>query len=317
MDRKLLFAVDGSERGLQAASILGNLLRDQSDYEVLQFHCVQQLAMLYPGEFADIEISQRFTIDAQKKVGNSILDASREALVQGGFPRDRIISRVGLNCSDPAQAIMAEAENERIRTIVLGRRGRSPMESLLLGSVSSKVAQYARHRSVWIVDTPINQSRKVLVAMAGEPDSRALTYYTAEFLAPIPQLQYTFFHIMPPVPPTFWDDGHILQPSEQKDREKRIEKWRSEWTRGVEKFMDEACHAVTQQGVPEKNVEKRIVQTKEGVARDLLNEILRGEYQMVVMGKRSFHERKPFLMGSHANKILQNIEKAILCLIDA
>lgn len=317
MDKKLLFAVDGSERGLQVASILGNLLTDQNGYEIMQFHCVQQLAMLYPGEFTDTEISQRVTTDAQKKAGNAILDASREALVQGGFPRDRIVSRVRLDCSDPAQAVMAEAENERIRTVVLGRRGRSSMESLLLGSVSSKVAQYARHRSVWIVDTPISQSRKVLIAMAGEPDSRALTSYTAEFLAPIPHLQYTFFHIMPPVPPTFWDDGHILQPAEQKDREKRIEKWRSEWTRGVDRCMDEASRSVAQQGVPTQNVVKRIVQTKEGVARDLLNEIVREEYQLVVMGKRSFHERKPFLMGSHANKILQNIQRAILCLIDA
>jgi nucleotide-binding universal stress UspA family protein len=317
MGKKMLFAVDGSERGLQAASILGNLLENQTGYEVMLFHCVQQLAMLYPGEFADMEISQRFSLEAQNKVGKAILDASQQALVQSGFPEDRIISKIGLNCSDPAQAIMAEAENELIRTVILGRRGRSPIESLLLGSVSSKVAQYARHRSVWIVDTPINQSRKVLIAMAGAPDSRALTQYTAEFLAPIPHMHYTFFHIIPPVPPTFWDDGHILEPTEQKDRQKRIEKWRSEWSRGVEKFMDEACQAVIQQGVPEKNVEKRIVQTKEGIARDLLNEIVREEYQMVVIGKRSFHERKPFLMGSHANKVLQNIQKAILCLIDA
>jgi nucleotide-binding universal stress UspA family protein len=70
-------------------------------------------------------------------------------------------------------------------------------------------------------------------------------------------------------------------------------------------------------GVPEKSIETLILQTKEGIARDLLNEIEQHKFQMVVMGKRSFRERKPFLMGSHANKILQSVKGAILCLVDS
>lgn len=317
MSSSILFAVDGSESSLQVASVLGKLLKDQTRNDILLFHCVQQLATLYPGEIAEIESSDRSSIDLQKKLGDAVLTSSRHALEDVGFAPNRIRSDLGLGCIDPAQDILARAEEEKIRTIALGRRGRSPLQSLLLGSVSSKVAHYSRYRTVWIVDSEVDQTHKVLVAMAGLPDSRALTYYATEFLAPIPGMHYTLFHIMPPIPPTFWDDGHILGPEEQKDRQSRINKWRQEWTQKVEKFMDEACHSLVEQGVPEQNVEKLIVQTKEGIARDLLNEITQGRYQMVVMGKKSFHERKPFLMGSHANKVLQNIEKSILCLVDA
>ena len=317
MDKSILFAVDGSESSLQVASVLGKLLKDQTRNDILVFHCVQQLATIYPGEIAEIQSSDRSSTDLQKKLGDAVLGSSRNALEEAGFPVNRIRLELGLGCLDPAQDILAKAEAERIRTIALGRRGRSTLQSLLLGSVSSKVAHYARYRTVWIVDSEVDQTNKVLIAMAGLPDSRALTYYATEFLAPIPQMHYTLFHIMPPVPPTFWDDGHILGPEEQKDRQSRINNWRQEWTRKVEKFMDEACHSIVEQGVPAINVEKRIVQTKEGIARDLLNEINLGRYQMVVMGKKSFHERKPFLMGSHANKVLQNIERAILCLVDA
>ena len=317
MNRRVLLAVDGSEKSLEATSILGQLLKDRSNLDILLFHCVQQLGMLYPGELTEVEISQQLSLDAQTKVGDAVLASSSRALAESGFPEDRIQLKLGLGCTDPAQEIMTEADSERIRTIALGRRGRAPLGNFLLGSVSSKVAQYARYRTVWIIDAPVNQTRKVLVALAGAPDSRALTYYTAEFLAPIPQMHYTFFHIMPPIPPTFWDDGHILGSEEQKDRKSRIEEWRSDWTQKVEKFMDEACHSVVEQGVSPQNVEKRILKTKEGIARDLLNEIARGEYHVVVMGKKSFYERKPFLMGSHANKVLQNIQKAILCLVDA
>lgn len=317
MGKKILLAVDGSESNLKAISVVGQLLKDQKDCEILLLHCVQPSAMLYPGELAGIQGTQGFSPEVQQKHGNSILDAARRMLTADGFPADLIRTELHLGCTDPAQDILSQTESEGIRTIVVGRRGRSSIENLLLGSVSSKVAQYSRYKTVWIVDAPVHQTRKVLVAIAGVPDSRALTYYTVEYLASIPEMHYTLLHIMPPIPPTFWDNGHILAPDEQKDRQVRIERWRAEWIRNVEKFMDEACHALVAQGVPSDSVERKIVQTKEGIARDLLNDITREEYQVVVMGKRSFDERKPFLMGSHANKILQNIKKAILCLVDA
>ena len=81
--------------------------------------------------------------------------------------------------------------------------------------------------------------------------------------------------------------------------------------------MSEARSTLMERKVPEKNIETVILQTKEGIARDLLNEIDHHKFQVVVMGKKSLNERKPFLMGSHANKILQNVKGAILCLVDS
>ncbi len=81
--------------------------------------------------------------------------------------------------------------------------------------------------------------------------------------------------------------------------------------------MTEGRGLLIEKGVPEQQVNLVIQPVKEGIARDLLNEIAIGEYQLVVMGKRSFQEKKPFLLGSHANKILQNLKGAILCLVDS
>ena len=317
MKKQILMAADGSEKGLRAISILGNLLKDQKEFDVLLFHCVQQLAALYPGELGELSGAGRFSYGDQEKVGNAVLEVSRNALVESGFPPNRINTKLKMDSMDPAQDILKQADIEKIRSIACGRRGRGQLESLLLGSVSSKVAQYSQNRTVWVVDTPVHDSQKVLVAIEGLPDSKALTHYTAEFIAPISGLHFTFFHVMPPIPPTFWDDGHILGPDEQKDRQTRVEKWRKEWNQKVEKFMSEGHDALVSRGVPAQNIEAKITQTKEGVARDLLNEIAREEYQMVIMGKKSFRERKPFLMGSHANKVLQNIKRAILCLVDS
>lgn len=318
MEKELLLAVDGSERSVQAASIVGNLLKDHPDCQLLLFYSMEQPTTLYPGELvADPHNPYRFSSNQLEKVGNSVLEAASRALLDSGFPRNRIALRLKANGSGPADDVLAQAETDKIGTIVCGRRGRTLMDNLLLGSVSSKIAQYSKNRTVWIVDTPVHQTRKVLIAMEGAPDSRALTYYAAEFLAPIPQLQFTIFHIMPALPPSYWDDGHILGNEEQEIRRKGIERWRSDSTQRVEKFVSEAQAALQSRGVSRERITVAVKQMQEGVARDLLKEIALNQYHMVVIGKRSFHEKKPFLMGSHANKILQSIKGAILCLVDS
>ncbi|GLI35554.1 universal stress protein [Desulforhabdus amnigena] len=317
MEKKILFAVDGSEKGFKALSIVGDLVKDQSDVRLILFHCVQQLAGLSPGEVCtDVDESCKLPYATQEKVGNAVLDEAKRHLFATGFPKERVETKLKINSTDPAGDILAEANEANIETIAVGRRGRSQLETLLIGSVSGKVAQYAQHRTVWVVDTPVHASRKVMIAMEGASDADELTRYTSEFVASNPNLKFTFVHLMPPVPPTFWDDGHILGSAEQKDRESRIEKWRREWKERVDGLMAQARNKLVSKGVSESNIETFILPTKQGVARDLLNEIDEHEFQMVLMGKKSLRERKPFLMGSHANKILQNIKGAILCLVD-
>ncbi len=315
--RTILVAVDGTERGLQTVSILGNLLKDRQDLHVALLHCVQQVATLLPGDLCpDFEESCKFAAVDQEKIGNRVLKESLRRLTEAGFPKENVELHLKTDSMDPAQDILSHAEKERIRTIALGRRGRSQVQELLLGSVSSKVAQYGRGRCVWIVDTPINMTGKVLVAMEGVPESRELSYYTAEMIAPSRGFQYTFLHLLPPVPPRFWDDGHILGTDEQKDRQTRIEKWRAEWTQNVNSYMSEGKDLLLERGVGEESIETLILPTREGIARDLLTEIEEHQFQIVVMGKKSFHERKPFLMGSHASKVLHTVKSVILCLVD-
>ena len=314
--RKILLAVDGSQKGLETVSILGRLLKDQEDMKIVLLHCVQQISTLLPEDLCmDIEETTRLPFKDQEKVGQAVVRASLSRLTDAGFPEANIELRLKLDSLDPALDIIAQADIERIRTIVVGRRGRSQLGALLLGSISGKVAQYARGKIVWIVDTPVNDSMKVLIAMEGVPEVRELSYYTAELFGPCRGLSYTFMHIMPPVPPKFWDDGHILDTAEQKDRQGRIEKWKTEWTDSVSRYMSEGCDLLLERGVEEQSVENLILQTKQGIARDLLNEIDAHKFQIVVIGKKSFREQKPFLMGSHASKILQNTTGVILCLV--
>lgn len=317
MEKKMLLAVDGSRNGFEVVTIAGQILKDQPNVQLVLFHCVQQMAGLLPGEIcSDIESECKLSFTDQEKIGRTVLREAKKRMTNAGFPEEKLEECLKLDSADPAQNILAEADARKIRTIILGRRGKSQIENLLLGSVSSKVAQYSKDKTVWIIDSPIHTTSKVMVAIEGEPDSRELARYTADVLAPKPDLEYTFLHLIPPVPPTFWDDGHILSPTEQKDRQSRVERWRANWVGRIEKFMSEARSLMIDRDVPADKLKTIILPTKEGIARDLLNEITQHRFQFVVMGKKSFHERKPFLMGSHAAKVLQNLKGAVLCLVD-
>jgi hypothetical protein len=144
-----------------------------------------------------------------------------------------------------------------------------------------------------------------------------LTNYAGEFLGSIPDLQYTLLHLIPSVPPAFWDDGHILSLEERRVRRDQVEKWRLQWTQQAEKYMAEASDFLVQKGVPSENVTTSIVPTKKGIARDLLNEISESHYEIVLVGKRSFKKNTSFLLGNRANKILHSVKGVILCMVDS
>ncbi len=317
MEKKILLAVDGSRRGFEAVSIVGGFLKEQRHTGVVLFHCVHQLGSLQPDDMCtNLYESCKLPIGDQEKVGHEVLDEALKRLLDAGFPKERVEVRLRTNSMDPAQDIIAEAESRGYETIAVGRRGRGTLDSLLLGSVSGKVAQYGARHTIWIVDTPVHDTRKVLIAMEGAPESIDLARYVADLAAPISGLEYTFLHLVPPVPPTFWDDGHILGTDEDKDPRARVERWRTEWTAKVEKFMSEGAELLVSRGVPRENVRTWILPTRQGVARDLLAAIEEQRFSVVFMGKKSLHERKPFLMGSHANKMLQTAGGTILCLVD-
>jgi nucleotide-binding universal stress UspA family protein len=317
MQNLLVLPVDESTPSREAASTLGRLLKDHNGSQMLVYHCAQHMTSLYQEELFHTADAPKLIAQAQEKQGKQVLEACREAIVDAGFPAEKVQVKLKMDSVDPAQDILAEADRQKTETIAIGRRGRSKVETLLLGSVSGKVVQYARQKTVWIVDPNVSQSRKVLIGLEDHPECLSLVKYAAQWLAPIPDLEYTLFHLMPPQPPTFWDDGHILTAEEQKQREAQREQWRKGWVDRVERLMDEGRNLLVSQGVPAAKVSTRIKTISQGIAQDMVNDIEQNGYQLVVIGKKSFRQAKPFNLGSHANKILFGVKNTILVVVDS
>jgi nucleotide-binding universal stress UspA family protein len=115
----VLMPIDSSEsRGTAQAGAVGELPCAAEEIRVTLLHV-----------FADEDREEK-TVPKQIRGGSAARSRLEEAEVE-----IREVSRVG----DPATEILATAQEEEIDHIVLGGRKRSPLGSLLFGSVSQAV----------------------------------------------------------------------------------------------------------------------------------------------------------------------------------
>src|SRR5512139_2380256 len=122
MSQKILLAVDGSQRGFEAVSTVGELIKDHPATDLLIFHCLPQLAGLLPGELCvGPEGSGLLTRADEERLSRMIFEESRRRLRAVGFPESRVEFKLKAGSIDPAQDIQAEAEEGEIPSIAVGR----------------------------------------------------------------------------------------------------------------------------------------------------------------------------------------------------
>ena len=85
---------------------------------------------------------------------------------------------------------------------------------------------------------------------------------------------------------------------------------------GLEEVMDKARSVLVKAGIDGKNVKTIIEEGKQGVARDILNEQKRGEYDTVVIGRRGLSGTKAFFSGSVSNKIVQHAKDCAVWVVE-
>jgi nucleotide-binding universal stress UspA family protein len=132
MFTKILLAVDGSEHGLHAAKMAGDLARNMKS-ENLRIVVAFSHIPAYLGE-----PNMQLAIDARLKESEKIIQTAVEAVgqIQGEIHTELIEG-------SPAEAIISVAQTRKSDVIVMGSRGMGKLGSLLLGSTSQNVVSHA------------------------------------------------------------------------------------------------------------------------------------------------------------------------------
>lgn len=138
MFKKILVPVDGSQTSWKALDTARSLA-EKYDGRLL---VITVMIPYGSGSFLQMSLDQTL-IDqnnaAMKKAGFATLDMAKDKL--GNYAGDvEYLEETG----NPAELILDACKEKGCDTIVIGSRGLSGVEEFLLGSVSSKVSQYAK-----------------------------------------------------------------------------------------------------------------------------------------------------------------------------
>ena len=139
--------------------------------------------------------------------------------------------------------------------------------------------------------------KKMLIAIDESKGSRKAVEQVGRQYAGMTDLHITLFHVLPNLPTTFWDDGHVLTKREMADRKKVIDKWSDNQKLRLDPLFNGAIAILTKKGISRQQIERKSVSETEDIAESILDEAKDGGYQVPVMGRNSYSQGKRIILG--------------------
>ena len=148
-NKNILIAVDESENARRAVLYVAQLLEGAEGFSVTILHVINEPEEDY---FPTTDEKEKW-LSQYKKKADKMLEDYRQILLQRDFDQSAVSVRSTLRyCPSMAQCILEERDETEYSTVVVGRQGLSRSEEFLFGSVSSKIVNYARNCTVWVVE---------------------------------------------------------------------------------------------------------------------------------------------------------------------
>jgi len=147
------------------------------------------------------------------------------------------------------------------------------------------------------------KERKFLIAVDGSPHSLKAVSYAAQYCGPA-GIKVNLMHVIPTAPETLWDleKGSFFKEKMQAHRVQWIENTR----KVAQQFLDEALNLLVGAGVLEQDIGVILQERKVGIARDIIDETVRG-YEAIVVGRGGLGRSEQPFLGSVCNKIVEKI----------
>jgi nucleotide-binding universal stress UspA family protein len=302
--KKILIAVDGSSYSLQAIKYVATLCSG-SPVEVSLLHVLPmaseellwQISLDENFKSKIKEQYERFNDECQR-AAQKFLDEAKEILVNSGYVPDVIMTMLRQWQSGIARDIIAEA-HKGYDAVVIGRRGIGKVESLLLGSVCTKIVHGVDWIPVWVIGGEILSS-KMLLAVDASLNSRQAVIYAAPYAAQT-EAEVTLLHVVrkffPGWSPYLTSAGEEIETELHENLKAKIQG-----------MFDEYKGCLEKAGVAPDRIRTVCTIGSYSRAADILATAREGNYGTVIMGRRGISAVREFLMGRVTTKVLNGSE---------
>ena len=196
MEKKILIAVDASVYSSNTLHYLEGLFANLDD---IRFHLIS-VVTCNPSDaakewFDELELMNMLTKEEQKRyaAANRYLNKAVAQLGRNGISPEHVTTEVKISTTSPASEVLHVARKGFYDALIIGRRGVSKLEELIMGSVSSTLLGKCHDVPVWIVDGQVN-SRKFLVPVDGSHFTLQALDHLCFILQGNPYAEITLFH---------------------------------------------------------------------------------------------------------------------------
>jgi nucleotide-binding universal stress UspA family protein len=298
MEKKLLIAVDASIYSNNTLHYLERLFTNLDD---IRFHLISVITC-NPSEtakewFDELELLNMLSKEAQRRYASATryLNSAVDRLGRNGIPPEHVTTEVKLSTTSPAAEILSIARKGYFDALIIGRRGVTKLEELIMGSVSSTLFEKCHDVPIWIVDGQVD-SRKFLVPVDGSQFSMQALDHLCFILQGNPYAEITLFHSSAMFAQT--QDFKMDFCPRFLDKE-----WCEAHMDDKELYFLAPRQMLINSGFPPDRIHR--FETKKGMypSRQIVRQALIDDYGTIVIGRRSKKIKKG-VFGSVTEKVL-------------
>jgi nucleotide-binding universal stress UspA family protein len=157
---------------------------------------------------------------------------------------------------------------------------------------------------------------KLLIPVDGSEGAMRAVAYVADTFGHTPELKITLLHILPELPPSMWDDGHILTETERQERQGLIADWEKQEEKPWEAILAQARDKLIQAGIAAEALSIKYQPMYSDIADDILDEAELEGCSTIVIGRHGMTEAMKFFMGSVSNKVVNHAKGVAVIIVD-
>ena len=298
MNKKILIAVDASVYSSNTLHYIEQLFKDVKD---IHFHLLSAIpcSSLQAGHewLDDLELLSKLSPAARKRytAAKKYMNESVERLDRHGISKNQITTEIKLSRTNVASDIIDIARKGLYDALVIGRRGVSKLEELIMGSVSRTVFEKCHDMPIWIVDGQVD-SRTFLLPVDGSEYCLKAVDHLAFILKDNPYAEITLFH-----------SAAMFAQKQSLTKKECVHYLTDEYCQIHAEDPEIHFHAPEQilkeNGFPAERIHRLLTQKGMYPSRQIVRQALIDDFGTIVMGRRGI-EMKKGVFGSVTEKVV-------------
>jgi nucleotide-binding universal stress UspA family protein len=286
--KRLLLALDGSDRGVQTVRYAGE--EDAfKGMKIVLFHVFNSI----PDAYYDLEKEPksvkvvrhvRSWESQQKKNIRNYMENARQMLLDAGHAESAVEVKIQNRKKGVARDLIIEA-HQGYDAVLIRRRGFTDLKNVTMGSVTNKLLEKLTFIPVLIAGRkPVN--KKVLIAVDGSPCANRAVKFVADMLGPLGNYQVKLVHVV------------------RSGSKPEMEALEENGVPEAEPVFKTAVDILKGAGLPPENISTQMITGVISRAGAIVNKAEKGGWGTIVVGRRGLSSVGDFFMGRVSNKVV-------------